>query len=319
MQILRHHTSVPDALTQGVVVLGNFDGVHRGHQVVIGEAGAIARELGAPLLVLSFEPHPVSVLRPDAEPFRLTPLRVKAHYLEALGLDGLVVLSFDADLASMPAEAFVRSVLVDGLKARHVVVGYDFCFGKGRGGNATLLAEMGRQLGFSATAVSPAKGGDGDIYSSTKIRAYLKEGRPGHAAALLGRPFEIEGRVEPGDQRGRLLGFPTANLSLGEYVRPAYGVYAARAGLADPVGGESWHDAVANLGVRPTVDGKRELFEVHLIGFSGDIYGRHLRVALIEYLRGEQRFDGLDALKAQIGRDREAAERILRTRKAGAG
>lgn len=318
MQVLRHYSPVPPELAHGVVVLGNFDGVHRGHQAVVGEGMAAARAMGAPLLVLTFEPHPVSVLRPDAPPFRLTPFRVKAHYLEALGLDGLVVLHFDQTLSSMPANDFVRRVLVEGLKVRRVVVGYDFCFGKGRGGNAGVLRAVGAELGFDVSVVQPAKGGDGELFSSTRIREHLKAGRPGHAAALLGRPFEIEGRVERGDQRGRQMGFPTANLAMGDQLRPAYGVYAARAGVAAEDGSESWHDAVANLGIRPTVDGRKELFEVNLIGFSGDLYGRHIRVALIEFLRPEQRFDGLDALKAQISRDRDAAIRILSTRRAGA-
>ena len=319
MQILRHYSPVPEDLAHGIVVLGNFDGVHRGHQIVVGEGLTAAREANAPLLVLTFEPHPVSVLRPDAPPFRLTPFRVKAHYLEALKLDGLVVLHFDQILASMAAEDFVREVLVAGLKAQRVVVGYDFCFGKGRTGNAALLQKMGAELGFAVTIVSPAAGSDGQVFSSTQIREHLKAGRPGHAAAFLGRPYEIEGRVEPGDQRGRTIGFPTANLALGEQLRPAYGVYAARAGLGGENGTESWHDAVVNLGRRPTVDGHKELLEVHLIDFAQDIYGRHLRAALIEYLRPEQRFAGLDALRAQIAKDKDTAIRILSTRRAGAG
>jgi riboflavin kinase/FMN adenylyltransferase len=315
MQILRHYQDIPKDLQGGVVVLGNFDGLHRGHQTVIGNAAEIARAANIPLLVMSFEPHPISFLKPDQAPFRLTPLRVKAHQIEALDVDGLVILAFDHKLSSMMAEDFVRDVLNDGLKARHVVVGYDFCFGKGRVGTPDMMRDIGH---FDVTAISPISSPDQQVYSSSNVRDHLKKGKPGHAAALLGRPFEIEGRVEHGDQRGRTIGFPTANVSLGEYLRPLNGVYAVRVGIEETNGQTIWQDGVANLGTRPTVDGKTEKLEVHIFNFNQDIYGKHMRVALIEFIRPEQKFDSIDALKNRIEEDSIIAQRILHTRAAGA-
>ena len=318
MRILRHYEAVPDNARCGVVVLGNFDGVHRGHQSVIGAAAVDAARLGAPLVVVTFEPHPRRYFRPDDPPFRITPFRSKAVQLAALGVDVLMVLKFDRAMSAMSAEDFVQKVLVGGLAPREVTVGYDFHFGHERRGSPAMLQEMlPRAGGCAVHIVQPVASADGEVYSSTRIREYLTTGRPGLAAALLGRPFEIEGRVEKGDQRGRTIGFPTANLGLGAYLHPAFGVYAVRAGIGDGSAPE-WFDAVANLGVRPTVDGRKLLLETHLFNTDRDIYGQHLRVALIEYIRPERRFDGLDALKAQIAEDCAAARRILRTRAAGA-
>lgn len=315
MQIFRHYDDLPEECRGSVTVLGNFDGVHRGHQAVIGKALSIAHEYGQKLTVLTFEPHPRSYFRPDDPPFRLTTFRNKAHHLAALGIDQLVVLTFDETLAGMGAEDFIADVLVKGIGASHVVVGYDFCFGRGRTGTPELIRDAG---GIDVTVVEPVTNASEEVYSSTRIRDYLMSGQPGHAAAILGRPFEIEARVTEGARLGRTLGFPTANLDLGEYLRPAYGVYAVRVGLEEDGVVRTWYDGVANLGRRPTVDGLKELFEVHFFDFSGDLYGKHLRVALIEFLRREQKFDGLDALKAQIARDCEVARRILGTRAAGA-
>jgi riboflavin kinase/FMN adenylyltransferase len=318
MRILRHFEKVPDDAQGGVVVLGNFDGVHRGHQAVIGAAAEDAARLGAPLVVVTFEPHPRRFFRPDEPPFRLTPFRIKVIQLGALGVDVLLVLHFDMAMSQMSAEDFARTVLLDGLKPRQITIGYDFHFGHQRRGSPALLQRLvGVGNGCTLKVVEPVASADGEVYSSTRIREYLAGGRPGHAAALLGRPFEIEGRVLRGDRRGRTIGFPTANLDLGPYLRPAYGVYAVRAGLGD---GETpeWFDGVANLGVRPTVDGSRLLLETHLFGFDRDIYGQHLRIGLIEFIRPERCFAGLEALRAQIAEDCAAARRILRTRAAGA-
>ena len=310
MRIFRH-----DRVAQGdrgaVVAIGNFDGVHLGHQRVIAEAGAIARRLGAAHAVLTFEPHPRSVFRPQDPPFRLTPFRMKSRRIEALGVDLLFTLHFDLDFARRSAEAFVDGVLIEGLGARHVVVGYDFVFGHGRRGNSALLAERGAALGFGVDIVAPVEAAGGAVYSSTRIREHLAAGRPRDAAALLGRFWEIDGRVERGDQRGRTIGFPTANIFLQDYLRPAAGVYAVRAAL-DEAGGTRWLDAVANFGTRPTFGGSDLRLEVHLFDFAGDLYGRHLRVALIEHLRPERKFPGIDALKAQIAEDAARARRILR-------
>lgn len=314
MRILRHYETVPGDARGGVVVLGNFDGVHRGHQAVIGAAAEDAARIGAPLVVVTFEPHPRRFFRPDDPPFRITPFRSKVIQLGALGVDVLLVLRFDRAMSQMPAEDFARNLLFRALAPRQITIGYDFHFGHQRRGNPAMLKALVPDPAVCAVkVVEPVATADGEVYSSTRIREYLAGGKPGHATALLGRPFEIEGRVVSGDRRGRTIGFPTANLTLGAYLRPAYGVYAVRAGL-----GDEWFDGVANLGVRPTVDGRKLLFETHLLGVDRDIYGQHLRVALIEYIRPERRFDGLDALRAQIAEDCAAARRILRTRAAGA-
>ncbi len=318
MKLFRHYDNLPAEHQGGVVVLGNFDGVHRGHQAVIGLAAGIARDLGAPLQVMSFEPHPRQYFNPDQEPFRLTPMRNKVHHVEALNVDSMFVVSFDEKFSTFTADEFLQEVLVDGLKAKHVVVGYDFCYGKGRVGNIETMTAYGKgKGGFDVTSVSAQTSADDEIYSSTIIRDYLRDGQPGWAAAVLGRPFEIEAHVNKGAQVGRTIGFPTANLSLGEYIRPKYGVYAVRLGLEDQ-GEVLWYDGVANLGKRPTVDGLTELLEVHVFDHDLDLYGRAVRVALIEFIRPEQKFDGLDALKAQISIDSDTARRILHTRAAGA-
>ncbi len=310
MHIYRHFENLPAEVKGSAVAIGNFDGIHLGHQAVICEAGRIARDAGIPWTVLTFEPHPREVLKPGGQPFRLTPFRIKTRQIEKLGVDALFVLHFDPDFARLSAGEFITDVLIGGLAARHVVSGYDFVFGNKRAGNCELLLHKGKEKGFDFTCVSAVDDGE-KVYSSTRVRRYLAVAEPARAATVLGRPFEIEGRVERGDRRGRTIGFPTANLALGEYLRPAHGVYAVRAGIdegADTV----WRDGVANLGVRPTFDGEDAVLEVHLFDFDGDLYNRHLRVALIDYLRPEQKFQGLDDLKAQITADGERAKAILR-------
>lgn len=309
MHVFRHFENLPDEVRGASVAVGNFDGVHLGHRSVIGEAGRIARDQGIPWAVLSFEPHPRSLFTPDIEPFRLTPFRIKARHIEELGVDALIVLHFNKEFASLSADDFVKTVLIDGLNARHVVSGYDFVFGHKRAGNCELLLHKGKEEGFDFTCVSAVDDGE-TIYSSTRVRKCLQSGDPKGAAALLGRPFEIEGRVEHGDERGRTIGFPTANLHLGEYVRPAHGVYAVRAGI-DEGTATTWIDGVANFGNRPTFDKKDAIFEAHLFDFDGDLYGRHLRIQLIDFIRDEKKFDGLDELKAQIALDGENARKIL--------
>ncbi len=309
MRIFRHDKVEADD-RGAVVAIGNFDGVHRGHEAVIGAAGRLARAAGAPHAVLTFEPHPRRILRPHDPPFRLTPFRAKARRLEALGVDLLFTLHFDASFASQSAEDFVDTVLARNLGVCHVVVGYDFVFGHNRRGTPALLRERGAAGGFGVTIVEPVQGESGAVCSSTRIRDLLIAGQPRAAAVLLGRFWEIEGRVERGDERGRLIGFPTANLLLDDYLRPAAGVYAVRAGVEED-GHTVWRDAVANLGRRPTFGGSDLRLEVHIFDFSGDLYGRHLRVALIEHLRPEQKFTGIEALKAQISSDARRARDIL--------
>lgn len=323
MRILRHYSGLGETDRGAVVAIGNFDGVHHGHRTVIETAGRIARELGCPQAVLTFEPHPRAVFQPDIAPFRLTPFRSKARQIELMGVDVLFVIHFDRDFAQHTAEDFVRLLLVEGLGVRHVVAGADFVFGNRRRGNAALLREQGERHGFGVTFIEPVTGPDGKPYSSTRIRDLLAAGKPAEAARLLGRSFEIEGRVEQGDKRGRAIGFPTANIELDDYVRPAKGVYAVRAGIDTPVEGErthtEWHDGVANLGRRPTFGGDKLLLEVHFFDFDEDIYGKHLRAALIDFLRPEKKFDGIAALKAQIAEDATRARERLAGLAAAAG
>lgn len=315
MRIFRHYTDLPDDARGCVVAVGNFDGLHKGHRVVINEAGTIARALndgrGAPWAVMTFEPHPDALFKKDAEPFRLTTMRTKAHLIEGLGVDELLVQHFDLDFARLSPEDFVDRVIVEGLGAKHVVAGYDFRFGAKRAGDCNTLLQMGRERGFGFTAVPKVTDDKGKVFSSTRVREALKAGDVKEAEFVLGTPFELEGRVEHGDARGRQLGFPTANIHLGEFLRPATGVYAILAGIDE--GAETrWVKGVANFGRRPTFHADDDVvLEAHLFDFSGDLYGRHLRVKLIERLRDERKFSGLDALKAQIAADCEKAKEIL--------
>jgi len=310
MRIFRHYTQLPQEARGSVVALGNFDGVHRGHQTVISTAGAIARDLGVSCGVMTFEPHPKNVFQPHTTPFRLTPLRIKARCIKALGVDHLFVQHFDREFSRMEAEVFVADVLCDGVAARHVVAGYDFVFGHDRKGDCDLLERMAAERDFAFTQVPQAVDGSGAAYSSTKIRRLIASGEPAQAAVLLGRLFEIEGRVVSGAGRGRTLGFPTANVHFEDFLLPATGVYAIRAGI--DLGAETlWRDGVANFGSRPTFGGGEKVLEAHLFGECDELIGRHLRVALAEYLRPEKTFDGVAQLQAQISDDITAAKVAL--------
>jgi len=295
----------PAAWKGGVVALGNFDGVHRGHQALIADAGREAKALGAPVVALTFEPHPRGFFVPDTGPFRLTLPPAKLRLLAQYGVQAVLSQRFDTPFAALSADAFIDDVLLTGLGARHVVCGYDFTFGARRGGNVEFLRQAGALRGIGVTVLEPVMR-EGEIYSSTRIREALRAGWITEAAELLGHAWEIEGTVELGDQRGRTIGFPTANVALGEHIRPRFGVYAVRA-LVDG----KWRDAVANLGRRPTFGKLQENFEVHLFDFAGDLYGQTLRVALVDFIRPEMKFAGLDQLKAQIAADGQAARTIL--------
>ena len=307
MRVIRHLRDLPASLRGGVVAIGNFDGMHRGHQAVIAEAARIAATLGAPPLIVTFEPHPRALFRPDEPPFRLTPRRAKLELFGAAGVAGTVVFRFDRGFAARAAEDFVRDILVAGLGARHVVIGRDFHFGRGRAGNAALLRVEGARAGFEVSAVAPVLDPAGQPYSSSRARALLRAGEPAAAADIIGRPFSIGGHVRHGDHRGRLLGFPTANLALGDHLRPRVGVYAVTARVA----GGAALPGVANLGERPTVAGRDVRLEAHLFDFAGDLYGKRLDVALLSFIRPEQRFPDLDALKRQIAADGATARRLL--------
>jgi riboflavin kinase / FMN adenylyltransferase len=312
MRILRHFTDVPESLKGAVVAIGNFDGVHRGHQALIAQARAQAEERRSPLAVLSFEPHPQEYFRPSPECFRLTPLRSKARLLAGLGVDVLFALPFDADMARRPAAEFVEEVLLQGLGAGALVVGHDFEFGKGRGGNLTTLSYMGEMEGFAITAFDTVMAGGVEKISSTSIRNLLKIARPEDAARLLGHYWAIEARVEHGDARGRTFGFPTANMHLGHCLAPAFGVYAVRVDILDNDKVVSRHNGVANFGVRPMYRTTVPLLETHLLDFDGDLYGKYLSVELIRWLRPEAKFAGIDALVAQIRQDAAQARAVLK-------
>ena len=287
------------------IAIGNFDGVHLGHRVVIDRA----RALGAPLGVLTFEPHPREVFAPDAPPFRLMNAEARAHRLEKLGVERLYELPFDSRLSGLSAEAFAREVLAEGLGAAHVVVGADFRFGKGRTGTAEGLREMGARHGFGVTVAELMQGEDGRV-SSTAIRRALSDGRPRDAAAMLGHWHRIEGPVLHGDKRGRDLGFPTANMALTGLHPPRFGIYAV---LVDVLSGphRGSHHGAASLGVRPMFATPQPMLETYLFDFAGDLYDTHLSVALVDFLRPEAKFDSLDALVAQMAADCARARDLL--------
>ncbi|HYG46889.1 MAG TPA: bifunctional riboflavin kinase/FAD synthetase [Allosphingosinicella sp.] len=306
MERLDGGSAVPQALRGGIVALGNFDGFHRGHQAVVTRALARARAEGRPVLVATFDPHPVRFFRPETPPFRLTSLDQRQRLFGAAGADAMIVFNFGAALAATPAEEFISRNLLDLIGAAGVVTGEDFTFGRGRGGNVGVLQEAGARLGFSVDAVGPVSDEDGPI-SSSRIRDALQAGECEAAARLLTRPFAIEGVVEHGDKRGRTIGYPTANIALGPYLRPRFGIYAVRGRLA---GGRILEGA-ANLGIRPTFEPPRELLEPYFFGFDGNLYGQTIEVELISFLRPEAKYDRLDALKAQMAADCDEARRRL--------
>ncbi|MBL8705707.1 MAG: bifunctional riboflavin kinase/FAD synthetase [Rhodospirillales bacterium] len=305
---------LPATATGAVAAVGNFDGVHRGHRAVIDAARREAALRGRPAAVLTFEPHPRRLFRPDDPPFRLTPFRVKAAILAGLGVDLMLAPRFNRRFASITAEAFVADVLVRNFGLSEIVCGADFVFGKGRGGDIAVLEELGLVHGLKVRVVDAVgdapTGQGGQVYSSTRIRELLAAGDPKGAADLMGRPFEISGHVRHGEEIGRKLGFPTANVDHRGFLQPATGVYAIRAAIQ---GEDRWIDGVANFGRRPTVGGVKLLLEAHLFDFEGDLYGKRLQVRFIDYIRPEQRFDSLDALKARITEDARAARVLLKS------
>jgi riboflavin kinase / FMN adenylyltransferase len=299
---------LPDAFHGGVVALGNFDGFHSGHQAVVGRAVALAKATGTPALVATFDPHPARFFQPDLPPFRLTTLDQRERLFAAAGADAMIVFPFNAALAALSAEDFAAHYLA-GLSG--VVTGEDFTFGKGRGGNVTVLAELGTRFGFAAEAVGPVSDSTGPI-SSSRIRDALKAGDCATAAQLLTRPFTVEGIVQHGDKNGRKLGFPTANVDMGNYLRPRYGIYAVKGRLADARTGQiRVLNGAANLGVRPQFDPPKELLEPYFFDFDEDLYGQTIQVEFHHFLRGEAKFESLEALKAQMDQDCEKAMGLL--------
>jgi riboflavin kinase/FMN adenylyltransferase len=311
MRIFRHIADVPDAYKGAVVAIGNFDGVHLGHQALISHAHRLADERNAPLAVLVFEPCPREFFRPGGEPFRLTPFRAKSHLIAALDVDCMYALAFDAEMARRTAQEFVVDVLIKGLEVGCVAVGSDFRFGHGRAGDATGLSYLGAMEGFGVSVLGTVGGGAGEKISSTAIRTALQSGKPEEAMRQLGHPFAIEGRVEHGDKRGVTLGYPTANLHLDGYMRPAFGIYAVRASVLEDDLVVARYDGVANLGIRPMYERAEPMLETHLFDFGGDLYGKHLSVDVIAYLRPEAKFASVDDLTAQIAKDVARAKQIL--------
>jgi len=307
MRRLDGAAAIPADLAGGIAALGNFDGFHLGHQAVVGRAVDRARAEGRPALVATFDPHPKAWFRPGGEPFRLSTLDQRQRWFAAAGADAMIVFGFDQAFAALDADAFVRDRLAGALGLAGVVTGADFTFGRGRGGDVAALAALGAGHGFAAETVD-AVTLDGETVSSTRVRELLKAGDARGAARLLTRPFAVEGVVRHGDKVGRTIGYPTANLDMADYLRPAYGIYAVTGRLAD---GRVLAGA-ANLGVRPQFQPPKELLEPHFFDFAGDLYGQSLEVALVERLRPEARFDTLDALVAQMDRDCARARDVLR-------
>lgn len=309
MQIVRDFDYLDQANRGASVAIGNFDGVHLGHQSVITIARRHAEALNAPLGVLTFEPHPREYFAPDAPPFRLMSPEARAHRLEKLGIDTLYELNFNAAMAALSPYDFAHNVIASGLGLRHVVVGSDFCFGKGRAGNARDLERFGHDMGFGVTIADLLEGQKGQV-SSTAIRKALSDGRPRDAAAMLGHWHRIDGSVEGGEQRGRELGYPTANMSIAGLHPPRFGVYAVLVDVLDGPHAGHYHGA-ASLGVRPMFNGDLPNLETFLFDFSGDLYGAELSVALVDYVRPEETFDSLDAFIAQMDADCAKAREIL--------
>ncbi len=300
------HARVPDALRGGVIALGNFDGFHAGHQAVAGRAVRHAHDEGRPAIIATFDPHPVRHFRPDAPPFRLTSLDQRAELFAAAGADAMLVIPFDAAMAATHADDFINALMLDRYGAAGIVTGADFVFGKGRGGNVVTLAEQARRRGFFTEMVAPVGDGD-DVISSSRIRAALQAGDCALAAALLTRPYTMRGVVQHGDKNGRKLGYPTANLDMGDYQRPRYGIYAVTGRLADG----TVLTGAANVGIRPSFDPPRELLEPHFFAFDGDLYGQTIDVAFHAFIRPEAKFDNLDALTRQMAQDCDAARALL--------
>lgn len=303
---LDNRQPIPEALRGAVLALGNFDGFHKGHQAVVGEAIDWARSLGRPAVVATFDPHPMRLFRPDSVPFRLTTLDQRQDLFAAAGADAMLVLHFDAQMAAMSAQEWVESALVDQLGAVGVVTGEDFTFGRGRSGTPRFLQEIGARHGLSGRTVGPVTDAEG-VISSTRIRDALRAGDCETAARLLTRPFTVRAYVQHGDKLGRTIGFPTANLDLGSYLRPRYGIYAVTGRLPD---GRVVKGA-ANVGIRPTFDPPKELLEPHFFDFAENLYDQEIEVAFHHFLRPEGKYDSLDELIEHIRQDCDRARELL--------
>ena len=310
MRWLDHRETVPDALRDAIIALGNFDGFHKGHQAVAGEAISWAHAEGRPSIIATFDPHPVRFFKPDVPPFRLTTLEQRQELYLAAGATAMLVFHFDSELAGTSAEDFITEILIDRFGAHGVVTGGDFTFGQGAKGNVELLRSFGGANGLQSRVVDVVED-DSETVSSSRIREALRDGDPQLAAKLLTRPFAIRGIVEHGDKRGRELGYPTANLVIDNYLRPKYGIYAVTGRILST--GEMLEGA-ASVGIRPQFEPPKELLEPYFFDFSGDLYGQKIEVAFHHFLRGEAKFDSLDELTAQMEKDCAQAKRLLSAR-----
>ena len=307
MRWLDHRETVPEPLRGAIIALGNFDGFHLGHQAVAKEAIDWARSEGRPAIIATFDPHPVRFFRPDVPPFRLTTLEQRQELYLAAGATAMLVFHFDGELAGTSAEDFITKVLLERLGAHGVVSGEDFTFGQGAKGDVALLQGFGAEHGLMSRTVG-AVIDDGRAISSSRVREALREGDPEEAARLLTRPFAVRGVVQHGDKRGREIGYPTANLTLETYLRPKYGIYAVTGRILAT--GQELKGA-ANVGMRPQFEPPKELLEPYFFDFSGDLYGQEIEVAFHHFLRGEAKFDTLDALTEQMAADCDEARRLL--------
>lgn len=304
MRFFHSWNKIPPEFQNAVIAIGNFDGFHQGHRAVVEKAVEIGEATSKPVMLMTFEPHPSGFFRPCDKTFRITPIRSKVRAICSLPISGFIVLDFNPAFTEMSAESFVENVLIQGIHASHIVVGEDYGFGKNRQGNVAYLKEHYPQL--PVTAVSKLRDNNSEIISSSRIRAFVRDGEVSKAAKLMERPFEIEGYVIHGAQLGRKLGFPTINILPKDSILPRLGVYAARVEID-----MKFYNAVANIGTRPTVNGEGILLEAHILNYNKDLYGRRLRVQLIEFIRPEQKFDSIEELKNKIMWDAEQVKRIL--------
>lgn len=305
IEVIHGYASLPTYVHGAAIAIGNFDGVHRGHQALISLAIAKARETGRAAGVMVFEPHPREFFKPGEPHFRLTSIEQKLAVLDAAGIDFAIVIPFDAAFANLSAEEFISKVLVGALAISHAVIGYDFFFGKGRSGTPDMLWQAGERHGFGVSVIAPVAE-EGEVFSSSAIRLHLAQGDVEGAARALGRPWRVSGKVVRGAQRGRGIGFPTANVPMLKGTALAHGIYAVRA----RVDGKT-HDAAAYLGTRPTFDDGKPVLEVYLFDFDEDLYGKAMDVDFIGFVRGDRKFDGIDALKDQMSKDCAKAKEML--------
>ncbi len=308
MQVFTDLSAYENKGQKWVVALGNFDGVHKGHQAIIARGKKIAQKRGAQMAVVTFEPHPKQYFDKNIRPFRLTPQKSKRFFLSKLGVDAVFELDFNKTIAQIKAEDFIKDILVEKLNITAAVTGYDFHFGENREGCPQKMEAFSLKYNFAYECVDALGDDDGLVWSASRIREALSKGDVKTATHILGRPYILEGEVIHGRALGRTIGFPTANILPEEYKRPMRGVYAVKAKIIKE---NIWRDAIANIGYRPTVDGDHTLIEVHLLDWSGDIYGQRLRIALLDFIRAEQKFDGIESLKSQINKDVHLAKNII--------